>query len=135
MKRLAVLLVVIAAIFPLLGLVDNPATRDFEVWGVVYGATVLALTAGGWPSLAMANARPVPWLLTGLTSIVAIAAMIAMFSYLTVDPSWVGIGVGALLLLSPVIDGHCGASAPWMQARWTISFGVGLLTAISGILA
>ncbi|RGP40797.1 hypothetical protein BPTFM16_01088 [Altererythrobacter insulae] len=113
-------------------------------WGYValaggfgYAALIYSFLGGVWWGQAIGAGRADAnvYLVAVLPSLLALA----LFLPWTFGWEWPGpalLYLGALIAISPMVDKWLGlASADFLQLRWHLSLGLGLLTIILGVLA
>ena len=105
--------------------------------GVAYAAAIFSFLGGLWWGQALASGRAT----SGAYGLAVMPSLLAVALFLpwTIGWEWPGpalLYLGALILLSPLIDRALGfAAADFLRLRWHLSLGLGSLTIILGLLA
>ncbi len=105
--------------------------------GFAYAAAIFSFLGGVWWGQAVQSGRATTgtYLVAVLPSLIAVA----LFLPWTFGWEWPGpalIYLGALILLSPMIDRKLGFAAPdFLRLRWHLSLGLGSLTIALGLLS
>lgn len=105
--------------------------------GFAYAAAIFSFLGGVWWEQAVQSGRATAgaYLLSVLPSLVAVA----LFLPWTFGWEWPGpalLYLGALILLSPLVDRALGFAAPdFLRLRWQLSAGLGGLTIALGLLS
>ncbi|MGY6551583.1 MAG: DUF3429 domain-containing protein [Erythrobacter sp.] len=102
--------------------------------GFAYAAAIFSFLGGVWWGQAVQSRRAT----TGAYALAVMPSLIAVALFMPWTFGWEWPGpalmyLGALLMLSPVVDRALGFAAPdFMRLRWHLSLGLGLLTIILG---
>jgi hypothetical protein len=105
--------------------------------GFAYAAAIFSFLGGVWWGQAVASGRATTgaYLVAVLPSLIAVA----LFLPWTFGWEWPGpalVYLGALILLSPMIDRALGFAAPdFLRLRWHLSLGLGSLSIALGLLS
>lgn len=105
--------------------------------GFAYAAAIFSFLGGVWWGQALASGRATP----GSYTLAVIPSLLAVALFLpwTFGWEWPGpalLYLGALILLSPLVDRALGYAAPdFLRLRWHLSLGLGALTVVLGVLA
>ena len=105
--------------------------------GFAYAAAIFSFLGGVWWGQAVQAGRAGAgaYLVAVMPSLLAVALLLPR----TVGWEWPGpalLYLGALILLSPLIDRALGFAAPdFLRLRWHLSLGLGVLTIALGLVA
>ncbi|GMN01670.1 DUF3429 domain-containing protein [Erythrobacter sp. MTPC3] len=105
--------------------------------GFAYGAAIFSFLGGVWWGQAIASGKggPGAYLVAVMPSLLSVA----LFLPWSFGWDWPGpalMYLGALILLSPFVDRALGfAAKDFLQLRWHLSIGLGLLTIALGVIA
>ena len=107
--------------------------------GFAYAAAIFSFLGGVWWGQALGSARTGQPATTGAYLVAVMPSLIAVALFLpwTFGWEWPGpalLYLGALIMLSPVIDRALGFAAPdFLRLRWHLSLGLGGLTIALGL--
>jgi hypothetical protein len=109
--------------------------------GFAYAAAIFSFLGGVWWGQALASARDGRSASTGAYLLAVMPSLLAVALFLpwTFGWEWPGpalLYLGALILLSPLVDRALGYAAPdFLRLRWHLSLGLGGLSIVLGLLA
>jgi hypothetical protein len=109
--------------------------------GFAYAAAIFSFLGGVWWGQALASARDGRSASTGAYLLAVLPSLLAVALFLpwTFGWEWPGpalLYLGALILLSPLVDRALGYAAPdFLRLRWHLSLGLGALSIVLGLLA
>lgn len=109
--------------------------------GFAYAAAIFSFLGGVWWGQALASARDGRSASTGAYLLAVLPSLLAVALFLpwTFGWEWPGpalLYLGALILLSPLVDRALGYAAPdFLRLRWHLSIGLGALSIVLGLLA
>jgi hypothetical protein len=109
--------------------------------GFAYAAAIFSFLGGVWWGQALAGARDGRSASTGAYLLAVLPSLLAVALFLpwTFGWEWPGpalLYLGALILLSPLVDRALGYAAPdFLRLRWHLSLGLGALSIVLGLLA
>lgn len=129
-RLLAFALIVPGIVLLALGLVDSPATHGFGLYGVLYGLFVLLLRAGLWLSVPHLSR-----LVAAILPTLAVFAMIAVYSFVSISPLLLAAIVAGLLFGSTLLDKPLHMSPAQHRTITIVSMAVALTTLASGFAA
>lgn len=109
--------------------------------GFAYAAAIFSFLGGVWWGQALASARDGRSASTGAYLLAVMPSLLAVALFLPWTFGWEWPGpalfyLGALILLSPLVDRALGYAAPdFLRLRWHLSLGLGALSIVLGLLA
>jgi hypothetical protein len=102
-----------------------------------YASVIFSFLGGVWWGQALSMARAPRWAF-GVAVVPSLLA-VGLFLPWTLGWDWPGpslLWLGVLIALSPLVDRKLGmGSKSWMQLRWHLSIGLGILTILIAILS